>query len=146
MAKEKLFWVGIKGLIENKKGQILLLQSSLKGHTVPSPKYWDIPGGRIQEGQSVDEALRREIEEETGITKLLSVDFFTGVISNHQIPFEGTTLGLVLMVYRVRVPEDSRITLSDEHIASEWVDKKEAAGRLAHKYPKDFTQLLLTSN
>jgi len=52
-------------------------------------------------------------------------------------------LGLVLMVYKVKIPAYSRITLSDEHTDYEWVDKKEAAKRLAHKYPTEFTELLL---
>jgi 8-oxo-dGTP pyrophosphatase MutT (NUDIX family) len=139
----KLFNVGIKGLIENTEGKILVLKSSLKGHKLPTEAYWDIPGGRIEEGEHVLEVLRREIEEEIGIKEFQKeAEFFHAVISNHKIPFEDKILGLVLMVYKVQIPKNSKINLSDEHVAYEWVDKAEAAKRLANKYPEEFTQLL----
>jgi 8-oxo-dGTP diphosphatase len=138
----KLFNVGIKGLVENAEGKILVLKSSLKGHRLPTKVYWDIPGGRIEEGEQILEVLKREIEEETGITKIHGPELFTVVISNHEIPFEDKILGLVLIVYKVNIPKNSKIKLSDEHTAYEWVDKAEAAKRLGHKYPAEFTQLL----
>jgi 8-oxo-dGTP pyrophosphatase MutT (NUDIX family) len=139
-----LFNVGIKGLIENTEGKILVLKSSLKGHRLPTEAYWDIPGGRIEEDEHLLEVLKREIEEETGINEFKKeVEFFHAVISNHKIPFEDKVLGLVLMVYKVQIPEGSKVNLSDEHIAYEWVDKAEAAKRLSHKYPAEFTQLLV---
>lgn len=142
----KLFNVGIKGLIENAEGKVLVLKSSLKGHRLPTQAYWDIPGGRIEEGEKVLDVLRREIEEETGIKELQKeAEFFHAVISNHQIPFEDKILGLVLMVYKVQIPKNSKIKLSDEHLAYEWVEKVEAAKRLANKYPEEFTQLLTKS-
>jgi 8-oxo-dGTP pyrophosphatase MutT (NUDIX family) len=139
----KLFNVGIKGLIENTDGKILVLKSSLKDHKMPTEAYWDIPGGRIEEGEHVLEVLKREIEEEIGIKDFKEeAEFFHAVISNHKIPFEDKILGLVLMVYKIQIPKKSKIKLSDEHVAYEWVDKAEAAKRLRHKYPAEFTQLL----
>jgi len=142
MAQEKLFHVGIKALIEDKDGKILLLHAPgwEKNNT---PPHWDIPGGRIQDGQTSSAALSREIEEETGIKIIESSEFFTAAIAKHEIPFENHILGLVLMVYRVKVPKDSQIILSHEHTEYEWVDKKEAAERLANKYPSEFTKKLL---
>ena len=141
MAKTKLFFVGIKGLIENSEGEILLLQADVTKHRGVDKPYWDIPGGRIDEGEDdVVKTLKREIKEETGIEKIKELAFFTAVISNHQIPLEhNKKAGLVLMVYRVSVPDDSEVILSKEHISHEWVSKAEAKKRLAHKYPEEFT-------
>jgi 8-oxo-dGTP diphosphatase len=137
----KLFNIGIKGLVENTEGKILLLKAPGWPKAKLEP-HWDIPGGRIEEEKSIIDVLAREIEEETGITEIIDPELFTAVISNHEIPFEDKILGLLLIIYKVQIPKDSKIKLSDEHTAYEWVDSAEAAKRLSHKYPKDFTQLL----
>ena len=62
---EDIFHLGIKALIRNKHGEILLLH--VDPAAVGGKEYWDIPGGRVQRGHGVEETLRREIEEETGI-------------------------------------------------------------------------------
>lgn len=141
MSKEKLFHVGIKALIENEERKVLLLFAPGWERAKTKP-HWDIPGGRIQEGGSAEETLKREVEKETGIKNIQSQEFLSAVVSNHQIPFEDKILGLVLMVYKVKVPVTNKIILSHEHTDFEWVDKKEAAKRLADKYPPDFTKLL----
>jgi 8-oxo-dGTP pyrophosphatase MutT (NUDIX family) len=143
MATEKLFQVGIKALITNKKGGILLLDSG-EWHLKNQTQHWDIPGGRIQEGHSLLETLQREVEEETGIKQIDSPVFFTAVMSNFKdMPVGEHMVGLILMVYKVKVPENSKITLSHEHSGYEWVEAKEAAKRLAYKYPPEFTKQLL---
>lgn len=140
MANEKLFFVGVKGLIQNKEGQILLLKSSLRDHGAGVKVYWDIPGGRIEEGHNATSTLKREIEEETGIKTLKKVKFITSVISNHQIPLsQSKKAGLVLMVYKVEIPAKSKIIISPEHTEYEWVNPARAAKRLSNKYPKEFT-------
>jgi 8-oxo-dGTP diphosphatase len=143
MSREKLFYIGIKGLIENKKGEILLLKADVTDHRKVTEPYWDIPGGRIEEGHSVVDTLKREIKEETGVAQVLSQEFFTAVVSNHEIPTDDKLLGLTLMIYKVKITEGSEIKLSPEHTAYEWVDKEEAAKRLGHKYPAEFTDRLV---
>jgi 8-oxo-dGTP pyrophosphatase MutT (NUDIX family) len=142
MANEKLFYIGIKGLIEDKEGRILLLKADVSNHRKNTEVYWDIPGGRIAKDQTVIDTLKREIEEEIGITKLENYEFLTAVVSNHEVPLGDALIGLILMVYRVKIPENSPIKLSPEHTAYEWVSQAEAKKRLAHKYPKEFTDQL----
>jgi mutator protein MutT len=142
MEHEKLFQIGVKALITDKNGEILVLDSG-DWHLKHQTRHWDIPGGRIQEGQTVEETLRREVEEETGITKMEAEELFTAVVSNFKdIPVGEHKVGLALFIYRVKVPEGSKITLSGEHSGYEWVEPAEAAKRLGYKYPEEFTSLL----
>ncbi|MBI4034435.1 NUDIX hydrolase [Candidatus Saccharibacteria bacterium] len=142
MTREKLFQVGVKALITNARGQILLLDSG-DWHLNHQKRHWDIPGGRIKEGHDALDTLRREVEEEIGIKKFGRPEFFTATISNFQdIPVNGRKVGLLLMVYKVRIPAGSIIKLSEEHTGYKWVSRKEAAKMLVYKYPDEFTRLL----
>ena len=70
---EDIFNLGIKAIIKNSEGKILLLRVNLDQLQVKDKgAYWDIPGGRIHKGSTVEETLKREVEEETGITAIKS--------------------------------------------------------------------------
>lgn len=138
----KLFHVGVKALMVNPEGKVLLCK------TPPwkdLPAYWDLPGGRIEDNQTAEEALRRELEEETGLTDVGAVTFFSGFISKIEIPVsDAQSVGLALMVYALKLTEDKSIKLSDEHTDYEWVSLAEAAERLKVKYPQEFTDALVS--
>jgi mutator protein MutT len=143
MAEEKKFHVGVKGMVEDEQGRVLLMKEDVRNHSIPTTEYWDFPGGRMNEGETVTQTLMREIEEETGITKVHNPKFVTAVISNHEIKLKnGEIVGLVLMVYEVIIDPKTKIKLSHEHLDYEWVGRAEAKKRLSHKYPKEFTDLL----
>ncbi|MCU0490355.1 MAG: NUDIX hydrolase [Chloroflexaceae bacterium] len=48
-----------------RRGESLVLVQQ-QGHNDPQP-YWALPGGVVESGELLDEALRREVQEETGI-------------------------------------------------------------------------------
>lgn len=58
--------VGVKAVLRNADGKILLLKRSAKYESAEGS--WDIPGGRIDAGSSLKENLTREVMEETGLT------------------------------------------------------------------------------
>ena len=59
--------VGVKALIKNDKGQYLFLRRSERMEAEIEP-HWDIPGGRIDSTERLEQALAREIAEETNLT------------------------------------------------------------------------------
>ena len=140
MALPKLFFVGIKGLIRNSKGEILLLLADVTSFRDGVQPYWDLPGGRIEEEDDELATLKKEIKEETGITELDEIQYLYSVISSHTIPIKDSDrmAGLVLRIWQVEIPEDSSIILSEEHTDYEWVSPGDAAKRLENKYPADF--------
>ncbi|MCE5346690.1 MAG: NUDIX domain-containing protein [Bacteroidales bacterium] len=53
-------------ILENDKGEILLyLRDNKPG--IPFPHYWDLIGGHVEEGETPEEALVREVKEEIDI-------------------------------------------------------------------------------
>ncbi|MFF2546644.1 NUDIX domain-containing protein [Kitasatospora sp. NPDC058063] len=43
-------------------GQMLLLNQDTEG-----PRTWSLPGGKVEDGETLTQALRREMREETGL-------------------------------------------------------------------------------
>lgn len=135
----QLFYIGIKALIRNAQGLVLLMQADVTNHAAPVEVYWDLPGGRMEPGENVQSALNREIQEETGIMDVPEGTFLTATLSNHTIPYDqGKMAGLMLMVYEINLPAGTKIHVSGEHTAYEWVTLSEAKRRLSHKYQPDF--------
>ena len=52
------------GILLDSEGRYLLGQ---RPEGKPYAGYWEVPGGKIEEGESVFDALKRELDEELGI-------------------------------------------------------------------------------
>ena len=55
--------LGVSGIVFNNQKQILLIQRNQP----PAMGLWSIPGGKLEQGESLVEACKREIKEETGL-------------------------------------------------------------------------------
>lgn len=145
---EKIFHLGIKALVQEQSGKFLVLKVNQAKFKDPKPDdYWDIPGGRVLEGATIEETLFRELEEETGITAL---DFFKPldtILSNIEIPLkDGRKVGLILTIYYCTLQSIPSIKLSAEHTEYAWVSPSEASTVLAYKYPKEFIEKIKELN
>ena len=60
---------------------------------------WFLPGGGVDHGEHPTDALRREIEEESGLTVVLGP--LLDVLSDVRVMPDGTSLHTVRMIYRV---------------------------------------------
>lgn len=69
-----VFRIGVFAIIEV-DGQFLLAKRRDIG-------WWNLPGGGVEPGESVDEAIRREVMEEVGID--FEIDYLVGVYSKPQ--------------------------------------------------------------
>ncbi len=112
----KSFQVGIKGVIVNDLGQVLLLKSQ-KG-------YWEFPGGRVDDAEELTQALNRELNEELVSIKDIKIG---QVIHAVRMPFDlKDDLGLVLVFYKVKASFYDDVEISDEHTDYCWVTIDEA--------------------
>jgi len=140
--EEDCFHLGIKALIRNNENKILLLKVNTAKFDNPCDMHWDIPGGRVNRGDTIEQTLRREVEEETGIANITNIRHVETVLSNIRIPVKPKDVGLMLAIYACDIDSQASISLSDEHIDMEWFDIQKAAKLLEFKYPKEFTQSL----
>jgi len=101
------FTVSQGAVIENAKGQILILKLHYSN--------WGIPGGHLHENEDWLDGLKREVNEETGITNfdVKSVGGISVKGSGYGVWFHATT------------SEIENVVLSDEHDAYAWVSSKE---------------------
>jgi len=141
-ANEDTFHLGVKAIIRNAGGQILLLKVNVAELTGVSQAYWDIPGGRKQRGESIEQTLRREVEEEIGIATISDIRPLATVLSDMRIPVKPRDVGLVLAVLTCKIDPRLSIRLSKEHVAFDWFEPHEAARLLQVVYPASFTETL----
>lgn len=63
---DKNFHITINGLVYDKEGKLLLLKEIYN--------TWDIPGGRLEHGETFQDCFKRECEEEMGVKGRLIED------------------------------------------------------------------------
>lgn len=130
---EQLFQIGIKAIIRNDENQILLLKNK---------DYWDIPGGRMDQGEDIEAALLRELNEEIGVDRVVGKQLWNVARAVKQLSYGNMMTSLMLIVYRVRLPADQIPHSCELGTTLHWVGPEEAADRLKNKYPGSFCQAI----
>jgi 8-oxo-dGTP diphosphatase len=111
--------VAVRAVIRNVGQQWLLVRrSDSVGHFAGE---WEVPGGKLDPGERLDQALTREIFEETGLIihpgRLAGVcEFEFPHVRAAQVFFEATTLS-------------NAVQLSDEHNDFVWLDQRDIAAQ-----------------
>jgi 8-oxo-dGTP diphosphatase len=112
--------IAVKALIVNDQNQVLLLRKSKDDirHAGGSGKY-DLPGGKLDPGEAIQDGLVREIREETGllIQDSVTTPIFVGewrpIVKN--IPYQ------IVGMFFVCRKWSGELTLSSEHDQYVWV-------------------------
>ena len=97
------------------QGKALLLRRSESDPS--SPGTWELPGGKLEYGETPKQAALRELKEESGISgtlgPILYADSIMGLRTNRQF---------IVVVY-LAFAQDSTVTLSFEHSDYLWATK-----------------------
>lgn len=113
----KSFYVGIKGVIVQETKALILRKTDQTGRD-----FWDIPGGRIGEGEEIAQTLERELQEEVPSIEDISIDKLLTIYKLPRNLKDGN--GLILVMYEVHAKLE-RVEISDEHIGYSWISKEE---------------------
>ena len=117
MIIDKIILIASSIIKKNKK--VLLLQ---RGNNGSYPSYWQLPEGKIEEGETPDLALKREIKEEVGF-QIRSLKF-QKVFYSH-LEAKKLQYLAIRIAYEAKI-NSNNIKLSQEHKNYGWYSKKEA--------------------
>lgn len=113
--QKKPFVLSMKVVVRDAEGKCLLLKRSM-GSKANAGK-WDLPGGKVDPGEAFDQALLREVTEETGLTIAL---VRVAGSAESELP----TKHVAYLILEGRV-ESGKVNLSSEHDDFKWVNMRE---------------------
>ena len=98
--------VSVSGVITDDHSRALLIQRRDNHH-------WEPPGGVLELDEAIEDGLRREVREETGLD--IELDTLTGVYKN-------MNRGIIALVFRCKVT-GGELTTNDEVTDFRWADE-----------------------
>jgi 8-oxo-dGTP diphosphatase len=113
----KPFALSAKVVIRDQQGRCLLLRRSRSSKG--NPGKWDLPGGKVGDGETFDEALLREVSEETGLD--ISLQHVVGA-SEYELPSRKVAY---IVLEATLNGNNQAIRLNSEHDEYTWVDSSE---------------------
>jgi 8-oxo-dGTP pyrophosphatase MutT (NUDIX family) len=123
----------VLGLITH--GDYILVGKKVdRDHPAGLGGLWVLPGGRVEDGESFEEALQREIQEETGLTVTIEQN-----LGEHLQRLTDTTV--TLNYFRCRAISNLARPGDDLELVS-WLNKPEAYARLAPPVRETFPSSL----
>jgi len=111
--KKQVHVVG--AIIENEKNEIFC---ALRSPEMSLPNYWEFPGGKIEAGETPQQALAREIEEEFNCTIRVGEKV-------EDTTYEYEKVIVRLETYKAKLEDGQPTAL--EHADTKWVTRNEIA-------------------
>ena len=117
---DTLFLIGPRATIYNTNTKKVLLLQRNDGDNA-----WEIPGGKRENNEDIDDALKREVKEETGLTiNEYKLVYVSPIFENHPVLKPFLNIGYLCLV------DNSDVFISDEHIDYKWVSVEELVNHL----------------
>lgn len=130
--------VSAGGVVLNRESQVLVVNQN--------GDSWSLPKGHFEPGETLVEAAKREITEESGIDQLELVREL-GSFERYRIGPGGkdedkTELKKIVM-FLFRTDQEKLGPFENETTEARWVDKERVADLLTHQKDKEFFQKIL---
>ncbi len=126
----------VAAMILNRFGEVLILNARGRGD------YWGLPQGGVEAGEPLEEAMRREIQEETGLSGLKVIARFDNIYK-YEWPKPYTRHGYKgqkqsLFVVRYFGPRQAVTTNPLEHKAHRWVKVEDLLRKASPVHKKQY--------
>ncbi|HOD97033.1 MAG TPA: NUDIX domain-containing protein [Candidatus Paceibacterota bacterium] len=122
-------------LFRREKGKILwLLLHYPAGH-------WDFVKGHIEKNEKIEETIRRELAEETGIRNLKLIPRFQKTLQywfNNKRYSGRDEMVFKRVIFLLGETEEKEIIISEEHLEGRWFTTKEALSIITFKNVKKY--------
>lgn len=120
---EKLFFAQKAFIVKN--NQLLIIQKSIDAHFCAG--MWEVPGGRMEPNESVEQHLAREVFEEVGISVNAIEPFF---VWDWTLNIDNETIHHIVGVAVYCYPKSDTISISNQVLDDDiecykWVDFKD---------------------
>lgn len=97
--------------------------------------HWDLPKGHIEKGENLEEAARREIEEETGIKDIKFISDFKETIKYFYK--RDSKKFFKIVVFFLAQTKTKDVKISYEHQGFKWLPYEKAREQLTFRNAKD---------
>ena len=121
-------FVSVAGLVTNDNGEVLLIKSPRRG--------WEYPGGMVEPGETFQDALLREIKEESGID--VEIMGFIGLCKNIEIDVVNIDFACKAI--------GGQLTASAESSEVMWAKKEDALGMVTYPLTRKRLENMLSGS
>ncbi|NCO80330.1 NUDIX domain-containing protein [bacterium] len=123
-------------VIFRKEGKNVLYLLLHYPSSAKAPKeYWDFPKGHIEKGEKIEETIKREVREETGLDDIRLVEDFKEWIK-YFFKFKGKNV-FKIVTFLLAETKTKEVKVSFEHLGYEWLSYEEAFKKLTFKNAKE---------
>ncbi|MEK6890108.1 MAG: NUDIX domain-containing protein [Nanoarchaeota archaeon] len=129
---EKYQKIVVTGLLK-REGKVLILKRSSKEDFLPN--YWELPSGKVEFGETVEQALKREFKEETNLDiEVKSPYKIFSYLSDNK------NRHTIEIIFHVSCKDIKKLIISEDHQEYIWISKDDIK---KYKISKEISQSIL---
>lgn len=130
----KPYRLTLRAVMRDAQKRVLMMQRAAK--SPQQPGLWELPGGKMDSGETIDKALIREVKEETGFDVLLG-----NVLGHSQ--WEKNDTRIAYLIFDTEIIS-GQLKISPEHDACVWMTAAEIKKTNVAPQLREFVNTLTT--